>query len=364
MAFNRPSLTTIYERIITDFETRISGVGTLLRRSVLRVMARVYAGAVHTLWGYLDYMSKQLFIATAEGDNLDYRAAEYGVARNSGDYAEGSITVTGTNGVVIPAGTQWQSDAGIVYASIEDSTIAAGTAIVNIKAVTKGNDGNEEAATILTIVASLENVSTSATVGADGLYGGSDEETDDELRNRTLIKKRNAPHGGAQHDYVNWMLEYSGVTRAWVFPLYMGAGTVGCAFVRDNDLTIIPNGDEINEVKDYLTSHTDPVTGETVGIPVTALPGLFMLDLTALSMDFIIKIYPNTSAVQSAIQGELEDLILRDGGPGETIYRSRIIEAIGLAVGEEYSELVSPIIDITASQTQIHTLGTITYADY
>jgi uncharacterized phage protein gp47/JayE len=364
LAFNRPSLTTIYNRIISDIETRVVGVGTLLRRSVLRILARVYAGAVHTLWGYLDYMSKQLFIATAEGDNLDYRAAEYGILRDSGDYSTGVISTTGINGTIIPVGTQWQNDLGWIYETLDEVTIAGGTASLNIQATVKGTDGNEIAGTILTIVSPIADIATTATVGPDGLQNGTDEETDDSLRNRVLIKKRNAPHGGAQHDYVNWMLEVSGVTRAWVFPLYMGAGTVGCTFVRDNDLNIIPDETQLQEVKDYLTEHTDPITGETIGIPVTALPGLFMLDLTPVTVNFTIKVYPNTTAVQNAIQGELEDLIKLDGGPGETLYRSRIIEAIGLAAGEEHSELVSPAVDITVSQSQIHVLGTITFTDY
>jgi uncharacterized phage protein gp47/JayE len=327
-------------------------------------MAKIYAGAVHSLWGYLDYMSKQLFIATAEGDNLDYRSAEYGISRDSGAYSIGEATTTGVNGTIIPVGTQWQSSLGWVYATTEEVTIALGTATMNLQATSKGTSGNESSGTILSIINPVANINTTATVGIDGLYNGTDEETDDTLRNRVLLKKRNAPHGGAQHDYINWMLEYSGVTRAWLFPLYMGAGTVGCAFVRDGDIAIIPNDIQQTEVKDYLIEHDDPVSGEKIGIPVTALPGLFMIDLFPITIDFTIRVYPNTPAVQNAIQNELEDLIVRDGGPGETLYRSRIVEAIGLASGEEYSELTSPITDTTASNAQIHVMGTITFANY
>ena len=41
--------------------TRIEGGTSLLRRSVLKVMARVYGGVVHLLYEFLDYHSKQLF---------------------------------------------------------------------------------------------------------------------------------------------------------------------------------------------------------------------------------------------------------------------------------------------------------------
>jgi len=364
LAFDRPTLTTIVDRIVSDFETLIDGIGTLLRRSTLKVMAKVIAGAVHIMWGFLEYMAKQLFISTAEGDYLDKIAAEYGIARSAGDYAEGTVTATGTNGSVIPVGTELQSDSDVVYIVQDEATIAGGSASLNIKARDRGSDANELSGVTLTFVSPIVGVNTTATIGADGLVDGSDEETDDELRTRVLFKKRNAPHGGAEHDYIIWALEYPGVTRAWVFSLYNGAGTVGLAFVRDDDASIIPNETQRNEVKDYLYEHTDPVTGEIVGIPVTAYPGLIMIDLQPLTVNFSISIYPNTTAVQNAIQDELENLILNEGGPGETLYRSRITEAIGLAVGEEYHTLNSPLIDITASNTQLHVMGTITFADY
>ena len=364
MAFNRPTLSDIVDRITSDFETRLSGVGTLLRRSFLKIMAKVYAGAVHTLWGYLEYMSKQLFASTAEGDYLDKIASEYSLSRTAGTYATGTATATGVNGTVIPAGTELQSDGNIIYEVDEDVTIAGGVGTLNLTAQEIGDEGNNTAGITLTFISPITDIDTTVTVGVDGLEGGADEEDDEGLRDRILLKKRNAPHGGAQHDLVNWCLEISGVTRAWAFPLYMGAGTVGVAFVRDNDASIIPSETLKNEVKDYLLEHDDPVTGETVGIPVTMEPGLFMLSLTARSVDFNISIYPNTTAVQTAIQNELEDLILRDGGPGETLYLSRIVEAIGLAAGEEYSRLNSPLADITCSNTQIHTLGTITFSNY
>ena len=60
----------------------------------------------------------------------------------------------------------------------------------------------------------------------------------------------------------------------------------------------------------------------------------------------------------------MEDLILRDGGPGETLYLSRIDEAISLATGEEKHRLDVPVADVTASTGQVHVLGTITFGDY
>ena len=202
------------------------------------------------------------------------------------------------------------------------------------------------------------------TVDSDGITEGTDEETDDDLRERVLTRKRQPPHGGAEFDYEAWALEVSGVTRAWTLPLYYGAGTVGIAFVRDDDVDIFPDATERATVRAYIVEHEDPGTGITVGVPVTAEPGLIMITLNTLSVDFNISISPNTTAVRAAIQSNIEDLILRDGGPGETLYLSRISEAISLASSESIHRLNSPVADVGASSTQIHTLGTITFASY
>lgn len=364
MPFDRPTLSTIIDRIQSDFETRISDIGTLLRRSVLKVMAKVYGGAIHILWGFLEYMSKQLFVSSAEDDYLDKIGAEYGLPRNAATKATGTATVTGTTGLTVEAGTELQSDADVVYVVDDDVTLVAGTGTIALTAKEAGADGNDDGGITIEFISPISGINTNATVGTDGFVDGTDEENDNDYRARILLKKRTAPHGGAEHDYKNWCFEVSGVTRVWTFPLYQGLGTIGIAFVRDDDTSIIPNQTQQDEVYDYLLEHEDPATGETVGIPVTATPGLFMLDITALSIDFNIKISPNTSAVQTAIQQELEDLIVRDGGPGETIYLSRISEAISLAVDEDHHELVSPAADVTASTLQIHQLGTITFSDY
>jgi uncharacterized phage protein gp47/JayE len=53
MPFDRPSLSELAIRAISDIQTRVTGASTLLRRSVLRVLAKVQAGANHLLYGYI-----------------------------------------------------------------------------------------------------------------------------------------------------------------------------------------------------------------------------------------------------------------------------------------------------------------------
>ncbi|KKM77207.1 hypothetical protein LCGC14_1372400 [marine sediment metagenome] len=365
MPFTRNTLQEIVDRIVSDLQTRITGATSLLRRSTLNVISKVNAGSVHLLYEYLDYQARQLFVSTADEAGLEAISSEYGITRKAAVAATGGGSATGTNGTLIPSGSELQSTDDQIYTTDDDQTIAAGTATLEFTASAAGEDGNDDAGITLTFVSPIAGINTSVTVDADGIAGGSDEEIDDDLRDRVLTRKRQPPHGGTEFDYEVWALEVSGVTRSWSFPLYNGIGTIGVAFVRDNDSgSIIPDATERATVRSYIVSHTDPGTGKIVGAPVTAEPGLFMIELSQRAVDFNIDISPNTVAVQNAIQSNLEDLITRDGGPGETLYVSRISEAISLASSEARHILNSPAVDITASTSQVQVLGAITFNSY
>lgn len=361
MPFTRPSLTEIVDRIESDIETRLDDIGSLFRRSVLKVLARANGGSHHLLYGYISYLALQLFALTADSQYLDVHGSEYGINKNDAVKAVGAGTATGTNGVSIPASSELQSPAGQVYVTDSEVTISAGTATLSFTADEAGADGNDEAGVILTFVSPITGIDSTITVNANGIYGGADVEEIEAYRSRILNRKRTPPHGGCRNDYVTWAKEISGVTRAWCLPQYLGNGTVGLAFVLDASPSIVPTPAQISDMEDYIQEHDDPASGDTVGIPVTAEPGFTVLTLTEQTIDFTIRVYPNTTAVQEAIESELETLLYNEGGPGETIYLSEIYEAISQAAGEERHELVFPTTAITSSFTQVPVLGTVTF---
>jgi len=364
MSFNRPSLSELVTRAVTDVQTRVTGATTLLRRSVLRVLAKVQAGANHLLYGYLDYISKGIFILTSDEAQLRSHGIEWGIDRDEAAVAVGNTEATGTNGLIISAGTELQSDDGQIYTTDSTGTIAAGVVTLAITAQQAGADGNQVAATVLIFVSPIRGIDANTTVDADGLSGGEDIEDIEDWRDKLLARKRNPPHGGSENDYETWMLEVDGVSRAWVFPLYNGIGTVGCTFVRDAESPIVPNASEIATVRDYIVEHIDLTTGKIVGIPVTAEPGLFMLTLLEKSIDLTISIYPNTAAIQAAITAIINDTLIEFGGPGQTVYLSQLQKNISRATNLEYFTIVLPATDIAATQTEVHIPGTYTYQNY
>jgi uncharacterized phage protein gp47/JayE len=350
VAFTRPTLPELIERAASDIEAGLPGTDARLRRSNLNVLARMHAAAVHGIYGYLDWLAQQVIVDTAETVFLDRYAGIWGVLRVPAAFSSGPVTVTGTSGVTVPSGTPLQRSDGAEFATTADATLASGTAEVQIAAVVAGAAGNAAAGTQMTFVQPVAGVAGAALVALAGLTQGADAETDDALRARVLARIQQAPMGGAAADYVAWALKVAGVTRAWVYPLEGGPGTVSVRFVRDNDASMIPDGAEVTAVQDYINERR-PVTAQVT-----------VLAPTAVALNMTIALTPNTAAVRTAVQAELADLVRREGKPGGTILLSHLREAISVAAGETNHVLTAPSADVTHSAGQIPVLGTITWS--
>ena len=349
MPFSRPPLQELVNRTLADAQARL-GTDELVRREDLQVLARVLAGASHGLHGYIDWLSQQVIFDTAEAEFLERWASIWGVSRKPAAAAVGAVTLAGTTGTLVPAGTLLVRADGAEYETDADVTLAGGTAEPAITALVAGQDGNAAAASTLTIATPIAGVSSTATVTAGALTGGADIETDDDLRARFLARLRQPPQGGADYDYIAWALEVPGVTRAWVYPAELGLGTVTVRFVRDDDASLIPDAAEVLAVQEHIDS-VRPVTAQLTVVAPVAVPLNFTIDIT-----------PDTAAIRTAIEAELRDLLLREAEPGATILLSHIREAISLATGETDHILTAPAANVTHTTGQMATFGTITWA--
>jgi len=350
MPFARPTLSNIVSRIKGDIETRLS-TGKLTPMSFLSIIATALAGAVHLLHGHIAWATRQLFPDTAEDEFLVRWASIWGIEKTAAVYAIGDITVTGTNGTVILTGTRFKRSDGAFYTSTESATIAGGTASFAVKAVNAGTTGNAEAGTSLSLVNSQSGVNSDAVVAAGGITNGEDSETDESLRSRLIDRIQQPPHGGALFDYVKWAKEVNGVTRAWAYPLAMGAGTVSLTFVMDEEEDIIPDAGKVEEVQDYIDAPTRR--------PVTAAVTVFAP--TAVPLDFEITLSPNTSEVQESVEESLKELLKRDAEPGGTILISRIREAVSVAAGEADNIVSEPAANVAHDTGEIAVFGEITW---
>jgi uncharacterized phage protein gp47/JayE len=352
MPFARPTLTELINRVITDISSRVTGVDSaVLRRSLLGVLGQSEAGAVHMLYGYLDWIAKQSIIDTAEKEYLERWAAIWKVIRKTAGFASGQYALSGTAGATILDGTIVQRQDGVQYKVLGDAVFGGGPLIVPILAIEAGEAGNFGTGLPIFLLSPIAGVQSTGTT-ATKIEGGVDVESDERLLARLLARIQQPPHGGAAFDYEQWALEVAGVTRVWVYPLQMGAGTVTVLFVCDEDVSIIPSPTKVAEVQAYIDARA-PVTAE-----------VFVAAPIADALNMTIKLVPNTAAVQTAVRAELADLIDRDSAPGGTILISRLREAVSLAAGEDNNQIVTPTADVTHANGHMAILGTLTFSSF
>lgn len=361
MAFVRPTLTELVDRIEQDFVSRLSLAGAVLRRSLIYVLSRVVAGAAHMLHGHLEFVSRQIFPDLSEDEFLLRQAGLYGMGLKPATFAAGSVNFWGTPGTTIPAGTVLRRADGIKYATDIIAVVGGGspygTVIVAATAIEAGEASNTPWGTILSLESPIAGIGNSGLIAPsvagnlNGIFAGSDTETIDELRVRLLDRMRSPPHGGNKTDYVAWALEVAGVTRAWCYPLELGPGTVTVRFVRDDDdTTIIPDAGEVLTVQNYINALAPVTAVVTVAAPI------------ADALNVTVTISPNNAATRAAVTAELTDLIRRISEPASTIPRSQIEVAVGIAEGVTDFVVTVPAADVTHATGHMATMGVVTFA--
>jgi uncharacterized phage protein gp47/JayE len=353
MPFDRPTLPELRDRIRRDFNARLPGADALLRQSNLRVIADVIAGLSHLHHGFQAWLVDQLFPDTAEGPFLERWGAIWGVYRLPPTAALGSVAVRGVPGAQVPQEAEWQRTDGVRYRVLAGLTLdATGTGTVEVEAVEAGAVGNAEAGTTVSTVAALPGIAATGSLPA-GAGGGADVEADEHLRLRLLARIQTPPHGGAASDYIDWTLEVPGVTRVWVAPLELGAGTVVVRFCMDDAAHApdgIPTPADIAAVQAHLNAVRPVAALVTVKAPVATPVAVSVSGLT-----------PDTPEVRLAVETELGDAFFRHGAPGGTLYVSWLWEAVSLASGERHYRIVAPAADVTMAVGALPTLGVVTY---
>ncbi|MGD9638391.1 MAG: baseplate J/gp47 family protein [Alphaproteobacteria bacterium] len=351
MAYSRPTLSEIVESIDADLTSRLAETDTLLKRSILYVISRVLGGVAYLLYGFGEWISKQIIPRTSDEENLKLHASWWGITQKPATAAEGYAIFSGVENSIIPAGSLLKSTSnGLQYSVNADATISGSSVQTMVTCITVGVDGNLDAGSSLSMISPIAGVNSSVTVASEGITSGTDKENIDSLLSRLENRVQSPPHGGNEEDYVTWAKEVSGVTRAWVFPKEMGDGTVTVRFVMDDkEDTLIPTEIEVQKVQEYIDD-ARPVTADVYVVAPVAVP-----------INFTINISPSTVAVKSAVIAEIKELFIREAEPGKVILKSHIDEAISIATGEEDHKIVSPTEDISVETGEIATFGTITW---
>lgn len=193
---------------------------------------RLYAVAsqLYCLWVQEEYLARQAFPQTAEGEYLDRHAGIRGLERGEAVKAAGTlrfcIDTALTEALPIPAGTACMTAASVEFATLADAEIPAGalSADAAAAAVVPGAAGNVPAESILYMEHAPSGVAQVYNPAA--FSGGADPESDDDLRTRVMASYRKLPNGANAAYYEARALDTDGVAAVSVLPKRRGVGTV------------------------------------------------------------------------------------------------------------------------------------------
>ena len=370
MPFQRPTLSTLRNQVAQDISSALPGSDALLRFSNLKITGEAQAALAHGHYGYLDWIALQSNPFTATDEYLEAWAALVSVFRLAATSASGSITFTGVNGTVLPAGSAISRGDGIGYTTTSSGTVSGGS--VNVTATANADStgltgafGNAAIGVSMTLASSIAGIQSSGSVSV-AFVGGADLEIDSALRARMLQVYQNKPQGGSKADYVTWATQVPGVTRAWCSPNSYGAGTVVVYAMLDgsesayNGFPQGANGVSANDARGVAAVGDQLIIANYIYLlqPVTAL--VYVVAPTANPINFSIQGIPAASRV--AAQAAIASVFLSDGAPGGTIILAHIWSAISAVTGVNDFVIISPAVDITNPTGSLPVVGTITWS--
>ena len=339
----------------------LPGADAAIPNSVLRVLSDSQGALCHLTLQYVDWLSLQLIPDTAEHEWLDRHGdiwltnADGTTGRKLAQLASGVANLSAAAaGTIIPLGTQLASGQLVGYETTQ-LAVAGGAEVpvpVPIRALDPGAVGNLDPGSGLTVVSDNPLINGAATVV--NLDGGTDEETDDELRYRVLQRIRQPPQGGAAHDYVTWALAVPGCTRAWVAPLEMGIGTVTVRVLFD-DLRASDDGWPQLVDLQQVTAYIDTVR------PV-AVKDFWVLAPIKQRVDVVIRLIdPDTTEIRAAVEANLKEMFFEKAAPGQTIYGAWKVQAIMNTANVRSVDLMDYSDDVMQSPGHMGVLGDIVY---
>jgi uncharacterized phage protein gp47/JayE len=264
MSFRRDSLAVLQNRIYANYASLFSPLGKTPRHNLLKVFASVDAGIYHQLLGDLDFLARQIFPDTAEGEYL----REHWSAKVPPLYATtagGEAEATGIPGRAVPSGVVFSAASGERYYSEKASRLdASGKATIAVKAQNPGAQANLPAGEKLSMASAVPpGVDSSAMVGGAGITGGSDAESDEEYLARVLAFLRNPVRYGKPGDYALWAKDSSAeVSAAWEFRSFGVFGAVLVMVIGGSQHAGVSAVGGLDAVRDYISQNAPPVPFE------------------------------------------------------------------------------------------------------
>ena len=294
----------------------------------------------------LDNILAIMFLEDATNEFLDKKVNDFAVYRKLGTNATGTIQVEGTVGTYIPKGTIVLSSGELQYHVLNDTWLNEGINDINVEAIEVGYKYNIIPSSIDKFYKNIEGIESIS--NKDEFIGGSDEETDQELRERFFeIIRRPATSGNIYH-YEQWSKEVDGINQAKVKPLWQGPGTVKVIVSNNNDCVD-------DEVLQNCIEHIEKV--RPIGAEVTIItPSVLDIEISA---NIEVKEDYDAENIKIEIYENINNYLLEC--EDEVTY-TKIASCVGKVEGiEDYNSLLvnNSINNIVFNDEQIPKLKTL-----
>lgn len=231
--------------------------------------------------------------------------------------------------------------------------------VMEVSSVDFGQTQNLDANEKVTFSTPIVGVDSAAYVDFGAVGGGTDQETDAELRSRLLSRVQNPVALFNAAAIEAKAKEVAGVTDVFVEEITPDVGQVTVYFTRVNDASPIPTASEVEtvyqkilEIKPAHTADEDVIVLAPTDVPAT-------FSFSALS--------PDTSTMREAIENSLRALLLDEGVVGEPItedqYRAAIVQTVDPQTGERVVSftLTTPTVDLGGAAGEYVTFGSISF---
>ena len=329
MALTRESLPVLFDRMYSNYMSRLKPLDKTARHNLIRVMAEVEAGIYHQLLGDLSFLAEQMFPDTATGDYLRMHWSDrvpplYAVC------AIGTAQVKGAAGTAVPAGLVYVSESGKRYFTARAYKIGAdGTAVINLNAEKAGSDSNLAAGKKLRMSSVIPAGLTSEAVTVDGgIKGGVDAESDEDYLSRVLIALRNSARYGKTGDFAAWAVDSSAdVSKAFEFKNFGVLGALLIQVISGDHFRGISQVGNLSVVTSYIDSVAPPVM-YTVRTP----------ELKPIGMTVTLLASESTSENQGTVRNRINGYLNATARPGvrytEGSFRDAIVDGVKISFAQ------------------------------
>ncbi len=339
----------IYQEMLAGFGARTG----LEPREGCDLSARLYAAAAQVCALYIqaDWVVRQAFPQTAEGEYLDLHARLRGLERKKPVTARGTVRfrVEEASDVPrsIPKGTVCMTAGLIRFETEEDAALAAGglTADVPVRALEAGAAGNVAAGTIVSMAVAPMGIAACSNLQA--CAGGADREEDASLRERVLDTFKRLPNGANAAFYEKEALSFDQVAAAAVISRPRGVGSVD---VVPATLAGAPDGALLKQLQDYFEQRREIAVDVKVRAPET------------VTVHVRVQVKPEEGRngqevldrTAAAVRGWFTGKLL-----GQDILLARLGHLVYSCDGVANYEILSPAADISVARDRLPVLGTL-----